>query len=615
MASGKTSVSKIGIWVILGLLILGLAGFGANSVSGNLRTIGFAGDQPISVQSYVSELQRQVSQIQAQTGRAFRMDEIRAAGIDQQVLQRLITVASLDQEAADLGVSVGDSIVQRELLQIPTFQGLDGQFSRDMYRLSLDRVGLSEGEFESDLRGETTRGIMQSAVIGGTAMPDVMTDTLIRFVAARRNISWATLTELDLETPVAQPSDSDLQSYYDDNQDAFMLPETKNIRYVRLTPAELLDDVDIEDDAIRTLFDDRRDEFDLPERRLIERLVFSNEEAASSALAQIEVNGTTFDALVADRGLSLSDVDLGEITREDMGDQADAIFAAEQDAVVGPLPTSLGPALFRINGVLTARSIEFDTVRDQLRDELAGAAARRQLERMAEDVDNLLAAGAALDEVAADTDLTLGTIGWHPGSEDPIAAYSAFSQAAATVTAEDFAEVIYLRDGGIAALELIDVQPPRPEPFAEARDAVSAAWRTEAVQTALATQLEPALEALRSGASFEDHGLTATAETDLTRTAFVEALPAGAMSDVFDMAAKDVVLVPNGSAQVVVRLDAILPPDDTEEVTGIRGQLAAGLNQSLAQALFQAYVRDVQLRIRPQIDQRALAAVQSHMAY
>ena len=611
MAAGKSTISKTAVWILLGLLFVALAGFGANSVSGNIRTIGFAGDQPISVNAYVREMQQELSQLQRQLGRAVPMSDAIAAGIDQRVLQRLITQAALDQEAADLGLSVGDEVVRNEILDIRGFQGLDGQFDRDAYRFALDRVGLSEADFEADLRRETARELVQGAVIGGTRMPDIMTDTLIRYVAARRSFTWAALTADDLDTPIEDPTGGDVQMFYDMNQADFMLPETKRLRFIRLTPDMMLDDVDVDESAVRQLFDERKNEYELPERRLVERLVFSDDSTAESAKAQVEVGGTSFEQLVQERGLVLADVDLGDVTRDDLEDAAEQVFTAEQGAVVGPLPTSLGPALFRINGVLAAQTTAFEDVRDQLRDELAGANARRQIEVLAEEVDNLLAAGATLEEIAAETPLELGELDWFSGSDDGLAAYTAFSEVAARVTEEDYAEVIYLRDDGIAALELIEVLPARPEPLDEARDRVVASLKAEEVRAALQAKVDPIAEDLRQGGTWEDAGLTPSVEEGQTRSSFIEGAPAGFVTDIFEMDIKDVAVVPNGAGLILVKLDAILPPEEDGDVAAIRQQVAAGLNQSLAQALFAAYVRDVQLRVRPQIDQRALAAVQS----
>lgn len=611
MASGKSNLSKTGVWIILALLILGLAGFGATNFSGQVRNIGYAGDQAITVSSLLRELDRESRAIQQQTGQALTSEQMRAFGLDQRALARLVAQAALDQEAADLGLSVGDARVQAEVLNIEAFKGLDGQFDRETYRFALDRVGLSEGEFEEDLRREAARQMMQGAIAGGVRMPAVMTETVLGYVGERRNFTWARMTDSALIVPVEEPTKADLQAWYDANIDSFTLPESKTIRYVWLTPEMILDDIEIDDAALRTLFEERRAEYELPERRLVEKLVFANEEAASSAMAQLDVNGTTFGRLVEDRGLSLGDVDLGDVTIEDLEEAGAAVFAAEPGAVVGPLPTSLGPALFRVNGVLAAQNADFDSVRDELRDELAGTQARRRIEALAEEVNDELAGGATLDEVAGNTALEAGQIDWFAGQDAGIAAYNDFNAAAERLAEGDFAEIDFLDDGGIFAIELAGTQPPRPEPLESARDRVAAGWRAEQVQTALSALAEPKADAIRKGASFAAEGLEPATETDMLRTGFIEAMPEDFVTTIFDMQPAQVQVIPAGESVVLVRLDAVLPPEDNEDARALREALARGQDDALAQAIFRAYERDVQLRIRPQIDQNALTAVMS----
>ena len=76
MARGGTS--KILVWILLALLIVGLAGFGAVNLSGNVRTIGQVGDQKISVQKYARTLREQIRAIEAQGGRAISFEQVQS---------------------------------------------------------------------------------------------------------------------------------------------------------------------------------------------------------------------------------------------------------------------------------------------------------------------------------------------------------------------------------------------------------------------------------------------------------------------------------------------------------------------------------------------------------
>ncbi|MEM7319226.1 MAG: peptidyl-prolyl cis-trans isomerase [Pseudomonadota bacterium] len=615
MAAGVNSLSKTFVWILMGLLMLGLAGFGAVNLSGTIRTVATVGDQSVSVDDYARELQREIRAIEAQTGQPMQMSQATALGLDRIALSRLISLASIDHEVASLGVSIGDENLQREIVEIPAFQGVDGNFDREGYRFSLEQAGLSEGEFEDNLRKETARTLVQGAIIAGVEMPDILTDTLANYVGARRSFTVATLTPDALEVPVPAPTQDQIAAFYDANQDQFTLPETKKLTYAQLSPDMLLDQVDVDDAAVRQLFEQREVEFNQPERRLVERLVFADEAEAQDAMAQLEVGGTTFEVLVQDRGLQLADIDLGDLSERELGDAADGIFSAEIGNVVGPLPSDLGPALYRVNGTLAARVTAFEDVQAELRDELAAERARRMIEGRSENISDLLAGGATLEELVDETDMELGQIDWTPDSGEAIAAYDGLRAAATNVTVDDFPEVAFLEDGSIFALRLDEVLPPRPEPLDEARDRVAEAWTQTETERALTDEAGSLVTQLATDGDMSALGLTTHVENGLTRTAFLDYAPATFMSDVFDMSEKDVRIITGDGAAHIVRLDEILPPAETDELTQMRTILNQQMDQALAQNIFDIFVQDTRTRAQPVIDQRALNAVQTSLQH
>ncbi|NOD63222.1 MULTISPECIES: peptidylprolyl isomerase [unclassified Ruegeria] len=611
MAAGAKSLSKTFVWILMGLLMLGLAGFGATNLSGTVRTVAQVGDESISVDEYVRELQREIRAVEAQTGQPMQMSQARDLGLDQNALARLTALAALDNEVGQLGISIGDENLQQEIVAIPAFQGVDGSFDREAYRFQLEQIGMTDSEFETDLRKETARTIVQGAIMGGVEMPATLTDTMTDYIGARRSFTVATVGTEALENPIAEPTDAQIQTYYDENGDLFTLPRTKQLTYAILSPAMLIDSVEVDQAALQKLYEDRSDEYNQPERRLVERLNFPDEQAASEAKAQLEVGGTTFEQLVRERDLELNDIDLGDVTREDLGEAADAVFAADLDTVVGPLPSVFGPALFRINGSLAADNVPFEEAEPTLREELAAERARRLIEAQSEDINDMLAGGATLEELADETEMELGQIDWTRESSDEIAAYDGFRVAAEAVQEGDFPEIAFLEDGSIFALRLNEVLPRRPEPLDSARDRVAAAWLQAETNKALEDRANAVLTQLATDGDFTTTGLPFRVENALTRTAFLDDVPADFMNEVFQMEPGELRVIGGNGAALLVRLDEVLPPADTDELRQLREALSAQMNQALSQNIFNAYVRDAQTRARPVVDQQALNAVQS----
>ena len=278
--------------------------------------------------------------------------------------------------------------------------------------------------------------------------------------------------------------------------------------------------------------------------------------------------------------------------------------------VAGPLPSDLGPALYRVNGLLEASFTSFEDALPALREELALDRARRVIESRAEGIDDLLASGATLEELAAEENgLAVGRIDWTADTTDGIAAYDTFRAAAEAVSVEDFPAVDYLDDGSVFALRLDEVLDPRPEPFDSARPAVTEAFKVDRVAKALkaqADELKAVVEA-NDGQFPEDRDVTE--QTGLTRTAYLDQTPVDLMNEVFEMAVGEVRVVSDAEGTVVVRLDDTLPPDDSDDMQFLTQALSEQLDQSLSNEIFQIYMQAVQTRARPQVNQQAVNAV------
>ncbi len=610
----RGKAQEAAVWVMMGMLILGLGGFGVTSFTGGVTKIGSVGDTDITTDDYAVALQSQINALSQQFGKQLSLQEAQAFGIDQQVLQTVITRSALDNETAQVGISVGDAVVATELMGMDSFKGASGTFDREAYRFTLDRNNLTETEFETNLRRDISRELLQGAVGGGFAAPQALTDTIYSWAGERRGFSMLRLAEGDLTVPVAEPTEAELQAHYDAHLDRFTKPEAKRITYASLLPEAIAKDQPVDDAMLRDLYQDRIAEFVMPERRIVERLIYPDQATADAAKAELD-GGKAFDALVADRGLTLDDIDQGDVSKEELGAVGDPVFTAAEGDVVGPLATDLGPALFRVVSVLAAEETSFDDARETLAIEFQVDAARRLIADKVEEIDDLLAGGATLEDLAKDAGLQLATLDFVPGQqgEAVIEGYPAFQAAAAAVQAEDFSEAIVLEDGGVVALRLDEIVPAAPIPLDEAKDRVAEDWRKDAVTKALSARAAEVKTAVEGGASLGSFGIVdVTPET--SRNGLVESAPETLLTDVFKLAEGAVQVIEAPDFIAVVQLDRILPATtEGEEATATRDAIAAQVRQAIASDAFAAFTDALTTEAGITLDQAAINAVHASM--
>ena len=627
MTSLRTKGKSTVVWLLMGMVLLGLGGFGITNFSGtSTAAIGAVGDTEITADDYLRGIRSEMQGFAAQTGQNLTPEQARTFGIPQTVQARLFTAAALEEEARRIGLSVGDETVLRDLTAAPGFQTTGGEFDPVRYQEVLRQEGLRPAEFEEDVRMDAARLILQRAVIGGVTVPPTLREGTAAWILEKRDFSWDELTAEDLSAPVAAPDDETLTAWHKANADRFTSPEVRRITYAWLTPEMLADTVQLDEAALRDLYQGRISEFQQPERRMVERLVYESEEAAAAAKARLDAGQVTFEQLAAERGLTLSDIDLGEVSEADLGAAGSAVFALAQPGVVGPVQTDLGPALMSMNAILEPVNIPFEQAVVDLRAEAAADRARRVIEEQAADLEDRIAGGATLEDLAEATDMELGSIDF--SAETPsegIAAYQSFRERARAVTPTDFPQIFQLDDGGVFALRLDEVVAPALIPFEEVRDEVLADWTAAETRRELKARAEERKLLVESAASGDlpppaegTAPATATAfrtATDVERDTGIEGVPQAVVAQGFRLAEPGEVSVVEAEGRVfLIRLDGIKPADlSAEEAAPVVNGVDQRLTESLQSDLFQAYARALQAQHGITLNDGALAAADARI--
>ena len=609
-APKKKRGASVLAWVLMAMIIGGLGGFGVTNFGGGTQSIGKVGTREIDANDYARALKQEINAFSAQIGQQIGLPQAQALGLDRQVLQQVITRTAIDNENERIGISVGDAVVADQISGMNAFHSTAGSFDRETYRQALQRNGMTESAFETGLRSDLSRTILQGAVVGGFVAPSALVDTLYAYDAERRGYSLLRLREADLPSPLATPGDADLKTYYDTNIAAFTRPEAKRITYAEVLPDDLAHTMPVDDKALQDAYNSRLSEFQIPEKRLVERLVFGTEAEAAAAKARLDA-GETFEALVAERKLTLDDIDLGDVSKSDLGAAGDAVFALTSPGVVGPFQSDLGPALFRMNAILAAQNTTFEDAKPALLTELQTDAARRAIGDKVNAVDDALAGGGTIEDVAKEQGLKIATTDYASGADDndPIAAYSAFRKAADKMVEGDYAQAVLLDDGGLVVLRVDSTIPATPRPMDLVHDKLVEAWTTAALAKALGDHAATVKAAVESGASLGAYGIVSVT-TDADRRSFVEGAPSSLMQSVFTMKPGDLQVIEGPGFTGLLRLDSITAaPVDGDAARAERETLAAGAQQAIASDAFTLYSNALTSEAGITLDQAVINAV------
>ncbi|MCB1335913.1 MAG: SurA N-terminal domain-containing protein [Maritimibacter sp.] len=610
MSMSQNKIARGAVWIIMALVLVGLIGFGSFNFGGSSSSIGRVGETEISANRYYREVNAQLNAIEQQFGQRLPFSQAQMFGVDQQALSTVLSQVALENETARLGISVGDQELAGRIRDISAFAGPDGAFDRATYDFVLQQSGLTASEFEESLRSEVARTILQDAVAGGVASQPAFVRTLYAWARETRDLTWARVDATALEAPVGLPDDAQLTAFYEAHPEDYTTPETKKLTYAWLRPEDVLDQVEVSEEKIQKAYEDRSDEFRKPERRLVERLVYGNDAEAADAAQRLTDGTASFEDLVAERGLDLADIDLGDVTEADLGPAGSTVFALEGPGTTAVVTTDFGPAIFRVNAVLAAQETSLADATPTLRDDLARDGARGLLADLATQIDDALAGGATIEDLAGEFGVTVAQLDWTGAEQDGIAAYDTFRAAADAVTEDDYPQVEHLADNGLFALRLDEIVAPALQPLDAVRDAAVADWQADETTARIQARAAVMATELASGQTPDALGLAPTLAIATSRDSQIEGASAAMVEAAFTAGAGAWTKVDTDDGALLFRVDAIHEADqDSEAAMAAKSGFADQTAESLSQDIQAAFAAALETQAGITLDQAMIAAV------
>ncbi len=499
---------------VVGVLIIafGIWGIGDVFRGGGRSTVATVGGIEISGDQFRQAYTEQLQQLQRQFGRPISPEQARAFGVDRQLLEKMMAEAAIDERARKLGLGVADSEVARRITQDPAFRGINGQFDQQQFEQKIRSIGYTEPRYIAKLRRDIQRKQLEEALFAGVTVPRTAIEAFNRYQNEERSIDYVVLGP-EAAGDIPAPTPEALATYFDDRKSLFRAPEYRKLFVLAVTPEEIARTIEVSDADAKRVYDDRSARYSTPERREVQQIVFPTEEDASKAAQRLK-EGLTFDALIEERGLKGTDVNLGLVPKAGIVDPAvaDAAFALQPGAVSEPIKGRFGVALVRVTKIEPAQVKPFAEVESAIKHEIALDRGKRQVATLRDKIEDELASGARLDEAAKKLQLPYRTIdaidrsgrdaAGNPVPDLPASAELIPNAFAAAVSAEN--EPLQIQGGGYVWYEVASITPSRDRPLDEVKDRVEARWREDEIAKRLHVKAEDMVKKLDSGAQLSE---------------------------------------------------------------------------------------------------------------
>ena len=614
-----------GTWFAKAMFIVLILSFAAWGIEDTLRNFGRdtavarVGDEKIEVEEAQDAARRELQRIQRQLQGRIEINAAIRRAVAGQAIEALVLDRVVRQEAARMGISVPDEAVRDYIFQIPAFQGPDNRFSRLMFDSFLRNNDLTEARFLALLRADLARQQLTGAVRAGAATPQLLAERLLGWALQQRTVTLVELPFAAAPEPEA-PTQAQLERFLENNAARFSTPEYRDVAMATLNAARIMSEVEVSDRDIEDSYAANRARYETPEKRELFQAVMQDEEAAK-ALAERWRNENDFAAIEAAAqaagGLATT-LPLSSRDELPLPELAEAAFGLEPGAVSAPVRTAFGWHVLKLGRIEPGHTRTLDEVRDELRQEIAAERAADMAFDRVSQVEDALAGGATLAEVAQRFSLgyfqgKIDANGRTPDGAEadlPVAPPARAAALRAIFTAERGAPP-RMQEGewGFMAIDVRDIQPPELRPLDTIREQVTAAYLADARRRYQEERAAALLAATRTGKTLAE----AAAEAGVTSEELgpfgrepggANPMPRDLLAPVFELRGHDATMVERPQSFAVVQLLRVTEPDlsgQAEALATLRGETAQAMAEDL-EAQYQAALRGrANVRINPRL--------------
>lgn len=599
--------------LILSFAIWGVADVATRIGSSSLATVG---DREITPDEYNRAFQNELNTISYRVGRRISPEQARAFGLDEQVLQRVISSAAVDIHAQELGLAIPDSTLVTGLQRDPAFQGPDGKYSRAAVEEVMRQLGLSEAGLLRLRRQEELRRQLTSALTDSIIVPRPLAKLIHDYREETRTIAHFKI-DPEKVVKIEAPDEAKLKETYQANASSFVTPELRKLAVLVLSIDALKKRMNVSDEEAKQVYQAEKATYDTPEKRRIQQISFKDKAAADAAKTSLAA-GKSFVDVAKEAGAKETDIDLGLITKTQLVDPkiADVAFSLPKDGVSDPIEGRFTIALIRVTSIEPGITKTFDDVKDQVRDKIATEKARAEVQKTIDEVDDGRAGGQPLKAIAerlklqfvevAATDKTNKTPDGNIALQIPDAGRIVTTGFDAQVGVEH--EPVELADGGVAWVDVLSVTPPKQKPFEAVKDEVKALFEKNERARQLREAAAKLAERVRKGEAFAtvaaEVGGTVETTLPVTRNTTPQGLTKAAIAQAFALPLDGVgnAETPDNQSRTVFQVTKITPASDATKAQA--EAIAKELSTELQNDVIASYVSALQKDLGVSVDRK-----------
>ncbi len=577
----------------------------------HIPVYGWIGGTSVPVTEVRDLFNRQLEQIQRQTGQRPEPEAALRYGIHLRALEDVVQRAVIDNAVREYGIGVSDAEVRAAIARNPAFQGSNGSFDPILYRNRLQQVRIQEADYVADIRREIASAQLLGVIHTQGLAPTTVRDEIYKMESEKRVAETVYLPD-SIIASVPKPTPEQLATYFEANKLKFQIPEYRAFSYVLMTVDDVMDQVTVTPEQVKQEYDARQAEFGAPEKRDVDQAMADSEDKAKKIIAAAQAGKSLEDATKEVTGNADGVIKLGTVLKKDLpaGPLADGVFAAPDGLDPNPIKSPLGWHVVRVNKIEAGKVQPFDEVKDRLTKELKAQLAPDILIKRVNDFERVLSKTQSMKAAAEELQVKVKSYeNVDARGQDAAGKQVVLGPAAAELVQTAFAtressesDLLETPKGEYFVVRTDRVTPARVPALSEVEGKASEAWQADERRKLSDAKAKEAVDKVNAGGDLaaiaRDLGVQVETTKAVTR---YDADPAAhltqpATQEAFRLAVGKVQAVRVADGNVLVRPKEIQPADiakakDTLDRFGTQldSMLANDLVAQLLAALRQKY--------------------------
>lgn len=401
----EKSSSKIA-QLLFGLLILSFAVWGMGNPFGGAApdVVASVGKDAVGASQLYNRVRGEVNRLQQMTGTTITLEKAHEIGLVDRELQQLIRDKLFTLEAQSMGLNVPEHYLVELIKGVPEFQK-DGAFDAATYQMVLQQNRLTEPQYLALLQQDNARAQLMQTMFARSYVPQDVGVYVYQYLEEKRMADVVPFNVDDYTSRVSV-TDEEMENYYTDHQDQFMTEAYRGFAMMIIGAEQVAKNIQVDEAKLKEEYETRSAQWQKPEQREVEQILFTSEESAKKAYEKIQQGTALVDISRQFDGTSV--VSLGMVHKDALiPELAEVAFELPQGKISAPVQSSLGWHVLKIHKIEPAHVVAFEDVKNELRDDVMAQMAADQLYESGVQIEDQLAGGASLAEVASEYNLAV----------------------------------------------------------------------------------------------------------------------------------------------------------------------------------------------------------------